>query len=823
MKSPRQIVAQMQEAEEEDLQARSFVHRQDDEEEEVQAKTLTNRQESEEEEIQPRFLLQRKDSEEEEKVQAKKNETGTFMLKQNQVAENEEEGEIRTTVNRESSLTVQKQSELNDEEETLQSKNNSGSYSDITPETEVKIMSQKGGGQPLSDSTRAFFEQRFGNDFSSVRVHADHKADESAKSINAQAYTLGNDIVFSQGRYPPDAESGKRLLGHELTHVLQQRIGGLASHGLLQKQIASEKAGDVAKSVVGEITGTPLRRPGVMACTKKSPNEQYLRKAPKPRTKNNLVSTLFYNERIFVEEKGGSKNEWYKITTPKGFRGWVPKISVALDPPEPGAKLYRVKPGDKAIFLAGRWYGPPGGWKRWWWPGSDDAGDARFYVGALAFANRGRAGMPSPDALTERAAWEKVQVIEGFTIWKPSKPFLQTLKGRVNSGSITKELWEDVKKVAKKIWEFAVFAAAFISGLIYGVGESIYDLFAGIVELVKMVWSVGKSIITGNIVSDAKEFWEDLKNIDVSALSEDFKRKWLAPDPWDAGFFQGRVLGYVIMEIVLLVASGGILTALKWAGKFAKIGALLSKLPRIAKIAEAAAKAAKLPSKAKNFLKARAVEKTGKAFKSLTSARKWAAKSLKLKASILKDLTLAGINRLRRLPDWAIKQLRSLSTSTKRLILGCKSICKVNVNEILKVLKVPQGLSIRQWRKFRRAARKVAREAKLPSGELAVHGSRAKGISKVGKDIDVILRVDEKAFFEFTQARIASVRQGTKLHKTLLKAARKGKLSRFDISPEFNKILRKYLHPTVPYDIDFSIIKIGSKFDTGPFIPIGRF
>jgi len=62
--------------------------------------------------------------------------------------------------------------------------------------------------------------------------------------------------------------------------------------------------------------------------------------------------------------------------------------------------------------------------------------------------------------------------------------------------------------------------------LLYGAGESIYDLFAGIVELVKMVWDVGKSLLTGNIIQDAKELWENIKKLDLSAMATDFLNKW---------------------------------------------------------------------------------------------------------------------------------------------------------------------------------------------------------------------------------------------------------------------------------------------------------
>jgi Domain of unknown function (DUF4157) len=82
-----------------------------------------------------------------------------------------------------------------------------------------------GGGSPLDEDTRADMESRFGHDFSDVRVHTGGKADESARSVNAQAYTVGSDIVFDSGGYDPSSDAGRHLLAHELTHVVQQRHG----------------------------------------------------------------------------------------------------------------------------------------------------------------------------------------------------------------------------------------------------------------------------------------------------------------------------------------------------------------------------------------------------------------------------------------------------------------------------------------------------------------------------------------------------------------------------------------------------------------------
>jgi len=86
------------------------------------------------------------------------------------------------------------------------------------------ISSLSSSGQPMSKESRSFFEPKFGHDFSNVKLHTDGVAAKSAQSINALAYTTGNNIVFNSGQYSPESERGKRLMAHELTHVVQQRV-----------------------------------------------------------------------------------------------------------------------------------------------------------------------------------------------------------------------------------------------------------------------------------------------------------------------------------------------------------------------------------------------------------------------------------------------------------------------------------------------------------------------------------------------------------------------------------------------------------------------
>lgn len=95
---------------------------------------------------------------------------------------------------------------------------------------EARSRSLAGNGRPLTQSERSFFEPRFGRDFSEVRVHTGIQADRAARSIDAQAFTIGNDIAFAKGNYRPDTTEGKELMAHELTHVVQQKRKPVSTH-----------------------------------------------------------------------------------------------------------------------------------------------------------------------------------------------------------------------------------------------------------------------------------------------------------------------------------------------------------------------------------------------------------------------------------------------------------------------------------------------------------------------------------------------------------------------------------------------------------------
>jgi Domain of unknown function (DUF4157) len=106
--------------------------------------------------------------------------------------------------------------------EHLQTKqvSSSGSQQVAAPSIVQEVL--RSSGEPIDRATRAFMEVRFGHDFSRVRVHTGVRASESAQAVNALAYTVGHNVVFRAGHYSPGTERGRRLLAHELAHVLQQ-------------------------------------------------------------------------------------------------------------------------------------------------------------------------------------------------------------------------------------------------------------------------------------------------------------------------------------------------------------------------------------------------------------------------------------------------------------------------------------------------------------------------------------------------------------------------------------------------------------------------
>ena len=171
----------------------------------------------------------------EEELQTKPLSDQITPLVQRQESEPEEEEPVQTKWNQSS---VQRQETGDEKEEPVQAKGVT-TEAVIAPKLTSEIQSLRGKGRPMSLPERAYYEARFGSDFSQIRIHADSQSHRLARRINARAFTLGNDMVFASGEYQPHTESGKRLVAHELTHTIQQ---SRANRGTVKPKIQRTKA-----------------------------------------------------------------------------------------------------------------------------------------------------------------------------------------------------------------------------------------------------------------------------------------------------------------------------------------------------------------------------------------------------------------------------------------------------------------------------------------------------------------------------------------------------------------------------------------------------
>jgi peptidoglycan hydrolase-like protein with peptidoglycan-binding domain len=192
-------------------------------------------------------------------------------------------------------------------------------------------------GQPLDAATRGFMEPRFGGDFADVRIHIDGKAAESARAVNARAYTVGKNVVFAAGQFMPTAHTGQRLLAHELAHVMQQST----------KQTAPESGGSaMLQRTIGD--GHDLQSPRfagdpvLEACFD---NERLLRFGDRGPAVENIQQALidagfplpeFGVDGIFLSETRGAVQDYQRANglDPDGMIG--PMTMGSLDALFPG-------------------------------------------------------------------------------------------------------------------------------------------------------------------------------------------------------------------------------------------------------------------------------------------------------------------------------------------------------------------------------------------------------------------------------------------------------------------------------------------------------
>ncbi len=190
-----------------------------------------------------------------------------------------------------------------EEEEELMTK--ADNAPDIAHNLESSIHGLIGRGRPLEESMRTFFEPRFGHDFSRVRVHADTKADMLNRMLSARAFTTGQDIFFRQGEYNPCSSDGKKLLAHELTHVVQQSGGGNEILSRKEKEANEPEIIDVSDDTVYRVSDkNAIKRtpPSALKSTGKIPWDSQV----KIKKRYEKDSASF----VFVAKAYGDKGDW---------------------------------------------------------------------------------------------------------------------------------------------------------------------------------------------------------------------------------------------------------------------------------------------------------------------------------------------------------------------------------------------------------------------------------------------------------------------------------------------------------------------------------
>ena len=191
---------------------------------------------------------------EEEKVQRQTEKKEEKELHRQPEHKEEEKKIQKMDEKKEEDKTVHRQGEKKEEEKI--SKKESGSSNTGLAATQSYIQSLDGKGQALPREAQYFFGKKMGCDFSNVKIHTGTEAEKSAKDINAKAYTTGNNIVFNKGQYNPVSAEGKKLLAHELTHVVQQRENNSDILNRVTEKAEHEKEEESSFIVAGQATNT---------------------------------------------------------------------------------------------------------------------------------------------------------------------------------------------------------------------------------------------------------------------------------------------------------------------------------------------------------------------------------------------------------------------------------------------------------------------------------------------------------------------------------------------------------------------------------------
>ncbi|MEP6620351.1 MAG: DUF4157 domain-containing protein [bacterium] len=375
------------------------------------------------------------------------------------------------------------------DEDTLQRHHDAASeVPTVTVATEHAIQSLSQRGNALPDGVRSFMEPRFDRDFSGVRVHTDSHANDLAGSVHAQAFTVGRNIVFGAGHYAPHTDRGRRLLAHELTHVVQQSPDAVGRPPRIQRQAAPATAN--ATAINASTLGAPAAR-------EESANrvafvrEAGLKLHADPHPNSRILEQMPFGQRVHTVNGSVPQDGWLEIVV-QGRTGFVNAQRLHFPPPQliekdPALRLVRVSHHLSFWALVKDMYGIEG-------DESTKDQNMNHFINAIRAVNKPEAFTVKQGlldkignfALTGRDAKDTF-LKENVDLWIPS--FGIAAKMDVGSGTVRGEIKRFVKKVEQKLSDFkeaASRSSAYMPKAVASrAGEASLGILEGVLEFAK--------------------------------------------------------------------------------------------------------------------------------------------------------------------------------------------------------------------------------------------------------------------------------------------------------------------------------------------------
>jgi hypothetical protein len=205
-------------------------------------------------------------------------------------------------------------------------------------------------GQPLDTPTKEFMGSRFGYDFSNIRIHTDERAAKSAYSVNALSYTVGNNVIFNEGQYQPNKLEGRRLLAHELTHVVQHssKVGG-STIGLRRNKTSVKMVSKV--NGIGSEPGPHLLADQPTQIIQGAASSAVVQRQPAGSTKQKAAAKKAEPEYDIERGRVYRKGEFYLVFSVTQFEHEVLSLIFVDGKLPPGFKLE----GDSGASFTHRW------------------------------------------------------------------------------------------------------------------------------------------------------------------------------------------------------------------------------------------------------------------------------------------------------------------------------------------------------------------------------------------------------------------------------------------------------------------------------------